>query len=108
VRYNGAGTSEAIGEISRVYSFEILQNPWSGGVGCLAYRREPSRCSSTFIEGSTRLLQQLGEHYAEVIAAGRQLLRAVFQRWRGHEVDTQGDAFFVAFVRASGAISAAF
>ena len=62
----------------------------------------------TDIEVSTRLLQQLGEHYAEVIAAGRQLLRGVFQRWRGHEVDTQGDAFFVAFVRASGAISAAF
>jgi class 3 adenylate cyclase len=62
----------------------------------------------TDIEGSTRLVQQLGEHYAEVIAAGRQLLRGVFQRWRGHEVNTQSDAFFVPFMRASGAISAAF
>jgi predicted ATPase/class 3 adenylate cyclase/DNA-binding CsgD family transcriptional regulator len=61
----------------------------------------------TDIEGSTRLLQQVGEHYAEVVATCRQLLRAVFHRWHGHEVDTQGDAFFVAFARAADAISAA-
>jgi predicted ATPase/class 3 adenylate cyclase/DNA-binding CsgD family transcriptional regulator len=59
------------------------------------------------IEGSTRLLQQLGERYAEMLAECRQLLRAVFHRWHGHEVDTQGDAFFVAFARASDAVSAA-
>jgi predicted ATPase/class 3 adenylate cyclase/DNA-binding CsgD family transcriptional regulator len=59
------------------------------------------------IEGSTRLLQQLGEHYAEVVATCRQLLRAVFHRWHGHEVDTQGDAFFVVFACASDAIAAA-
>src|SRR5215471_12047711 len=61
----------------------------------------------TDIEGSTRLLQQLGERYAEMLAECRQLLRAVFHRWHGHEVDTQGDAFFVAFARASDAVSAA-
>jgi predicted ATPase/class 3 adenylate cyclase len=61
----------------------------------------------TDIEGSTRLLQQAGEHYAEVVATCRQLLRAIFQRWHGHEVDTQGDAFFVAFARATDAVWAA-
>src|SRR5216684_1264929 len=40
-------------------------------------------------------------------AESRDLLRAAFQRWGGHEVDTQGDAFFVAFARATDALSAA-
>ncbi len=61
----------------------------------------------TDIEGSTRLLQQLGEHYAAVLADCRHLLRSLFQQYHGHEVDTQGDAFFVAFARATDAISAA-
>src|SRR6266699_5091 len=61
----------------------------------------------TDIEGSTRLLQQVGERYADVLAECRQVLRTVFHQWHGHEVDTQGDAFFVAFARATDAISAA-
>jgi class 3 adenylate cyclase len=61
----------------------------------------------TDIEGSTHLLQQLGERYAEMLAECRQLLRTVFHQWHGHEVDTQGDAFFVAFARATDAVSGA-
>ena len=61
----------------------------------------------TDIDGSTHLLQQLGKRYAEMLAECRQLLRAAFHRWAGHEVDTQGDAFFVAFARATDAVSAA-
>jgi class 3 adenylate cyclase len=61
----------------------------------------------TDIEGSTRQLQQVGERYAEVLAECRQLLRAAFQQWNGYEVDTQGDSFFVAFTRATEAVSAA-
>ncbi len=59
------------------------------------------------MEGSTHLLQRLGEHYAVVLADCRHLLRNLFQQYNGHEVDTQGDAFFVAFTRATDAISAA-
>src|SRR6266487_3507763 len=59
------------------------------------------------MEGSTRLLQQLGDRYVSVLADYRQLLRAAFGQWRGHEVDTQGDAFFVVFARASDAVLAA-
>ena len=59
------------------------------------------------IEGSTRLLQQLGNRYSRVLVEYRQVLRSACQQWNGHEVDTQGDAFFVAFVRAIDAISAA-
>src|SRR5437867_1833263 len=61
----------------------------------------------TDIEGSTRLLQQVGHRYERVLTECRQLLRAAFQQWNGHEVDSQGDAFFVAFARATDAIWAA-
>ena len=61
----------------------------------------------TDIEGSTRLLQELGEHYAEVLAEHRRALRDAFERNGGVEVDTQGDAFFVAFARASDAVAGA-
>ena len=59
------------------------------------------------IEGSTRLLQQLGNRYADVLMEYRQVLRSACQQWNGYEVDTQGDAFFAAFVRARDAILAA-
>lgn len=61
----------------------------------------------TDIEGSTRLLERLGDRYADVLTECRQVLRGVFQEWNGHEVDTQGDAFFVVFARASDAVQAA-
>jgi class 3 adenylate cyclase len=47
----------------------------------------------TDIEGSTRLLQKLGEAYAQSLEDHRRILRGVFQENRGIEVDTQGDAF---------------
>jgi predicted ATPase/class 3 adenylate cyclase len=59
------------------------------------------------MEGSTRLLQQVGERYASVLADCRHLLRSAFAQHHGHEVDTQGDAFFVVFARATDAIAAA-
>jgi predicted ATPase/class 3 adenylate cyclase/DNA-binding CsgD family transcriptional regulator len=61
----------------------------------------------TDIEGSTRLLQQAGERYANVLEECRTLLRTAFLESHGHEVDTQGDAFFVAFARATDAVAAA-
>jgi predicted ATPase/class 3 adenylate cyclase len=61
----------------------------------------------TDIEGSTRLLQELGDGYAEVLAEHHRVLREVWGRHRGVEVDTAGDAFFVAFARASEAVAAA-
>jgi predicted ATPase len=61
----------------------------------------------TDIEGSTRLLQGLGECYADVLAQHRRLLRDAFDRHGGVEVEAQGDAFFIAFARASDAVAAA-
>jgi YVTN family beta-propeller protein len=59
------------------------------------------------IEGSTRLLKALGDEYGRLLADHQQLLRAAFHEADGHEIDTQGDAFFVAFARAKDAIAAA-
>jgi class 3 adenylate cyclase len=62
----------------------------------------------TDIEGSTKLLHELGaEAYAETLAEHRRLLREAFGRHGGVEVDTQGDAFFYAFPSAAGAVEAA-
>ena len=61
----------------------------------------------TDIEGSTQLLQEHAERYAELLSEHRSVLREAFARHGGVEVDTQGDAFFVAFSRASDAIAAA-
>jgi predicted ATPase len=61
----------------------------------------------TDIEGSTRLLSQLGDAYADALAEHRRVLRHAFERHGGVEVDTQGDAFFIAFASANGAIAAA-
>jgi predicted ATPase len=61
----------------------------------------------TDVEGSTKLLNELGDVYADVLAEHRRVLRETFARHRGVEVDTQGDAFFVAFSRASEALAAA-
>ena len=61
----------------------------------------------TDIEGRTRLLQRLGPDYARVLGEHQALLRAAFAAHGGVEVDTQGDAFFVAFATAPEALAAA-
>src|SRR3712207_7184697 len=61
----------------------------------------------TDIEGSTRLLQALGgERYAAALTTHQRLLREAFAAHGGREVDTQGDAFFVAFPSARAAVEA--
>jgi YVTN family beta-propeller protein len=61
----------------------------------------------TDIEGSTRLVKELGDGYAAVLAVHQRLLRQAFAQHGGHEIDTQGDSFFVAFRRARDAVAAA-
>jgi hypothetical protein len=61
----------------------------------------------TDIEGSTRLLQELGDAYVDALAEHRRLLREIFVRHAGVEVDTQGDAFFYAFATAQQAVASA-
>jgi predicted ATPase/class 3 adenylate cyclase len=62
----------------------------------------------TDVEGSTKLLHELGaEEYSWALAQHRRILRQAFEANGGVEVDTQGDAFFVAFPTAQGALAAA-
>jgi class 3 adenylate cyclase/DNA-binding beta-propeller fold protein YncE len=61
----------------------------------------------TDIEGSTRLLRELGRQYDSVLADHQRILRECFAAHRGREVDTQGDSFFVAFSRAGDAVASA-
>jgi predicted ATPase/class 3 adenylate cyclase len=62
----------------------------------------------TDVEGSTSLLYELGpQAYEGALGAHRVALRDVFAAHNGVEVDTQGDAFFVAFARAADAVAAA-
>lgn len=61
----------------------------------------------TDVAGSTRLLREHGAGYAELLGEHRRVLREAFEQAGGVEVDTQGDAFFVAFTRASDAVVAA-
>ena len=62
----------------------------------------------TDIEGSTRLLHELGGgRYTELLAEHERILREAFVAHHGRVVDTQGDSFFVAFRRAKDAVAAA-
>jgi class 3 adenylate cyclase len=61
----------------------------------------------TDVEGSTKLLQELGDDYAEVSREHRRLVREHFGDAGGTEVDTQGDAFFFSFTRARDAVRGA-
>src|SRR5712692_792166 len=75
-------------------------------------RRDLLRGTVTFlftdVEGSTKLLHDRGAaEYAKALAEHRRILRAAFGANGGVEVDTQGDAFFVAFPTAPGALEAA-
>jgi predicted ATPase/class 3 adenylate cyclase len=59
------------------------------------------------IEGSTLLLERLGERYADVLEEHRSVIRDAVAANGGHELRTEGDAFFVVFARAGDAVRAA-
>jgi class 3 adenylate cyclase len=61
----------------------------------------------TDIEGSTRLVQQLGDAYGSVLEEHRRLLREAVAAHGGHEVDCRADELFAAFPRAQNAVEAA-
>jgi predicted ATPase/class 3 adenylate cyclase len=62
----------------------------------------------TDIEGSTRLLERLGsECYGRELERHRERVRSAIAAHGGVELGTEGDAFSVAFARASDALGAA-
>src|SRR4051812_39954233 len=58
----------------------------------------------TDIEGSTPLWERHRERFGAVLSRHDALVRGVIQHWDGYEVRTQGDAFMVAFQRATDAV----
>jgi predicted ATPase/class 3 adenylate cyclase len=60
----------------------------------------------TDIEGSTKLLHEIGDAYGDLLAHHHRVLREVWTAHGGVEVDTEGDAFFVAFSSPSAALRA--
>jgi serine/threonine-protein kinase len=61
----------------------------------------------TDIEGSTKLLRELGENYVAVLEEHHRILRKAVAEQGGREIDSQGDSFFFAFERANAALGAA-
>src|SRR5439155_27176925 len=62
---------------------------------------EPRTGTVTFlftdIEGSTRLLQEIGERYADALDEHADILRGAITAAGGVEVGTYGDSFFAVF-----------
>src|SRR5919197_4437461 len=61
----------------------------------------------TDVEGSTKLVHELGDAYAGVLADHRRLVRESVAAAGGYEVDSRGDEFFLAFPDAGSAAQAA-
>jgi class 3 adenylate cyclase len=59
------------------------------------------------VEGSTVLLDRLGERYADVLAEERRLLRTIVREHGGFEIDSRADEFFGAFPEAADPVGAA-
>src|SRR5437867_4664071 len=96
-RHSGAPPSLFFSGRRRAIVQGAMTEPPSGSVTLLF----------TDIEGSTELLQRVGDRYADLLTDHRRLLRSAFEAHGGYEIDTAGDAFFVAFSRAEDAIAAA-
>jgi predicted ATPase/class 3 adenylate cyclase len=61
----------------------------------------------TDIEGSTRLVQALGDRWVDVLERHDQLVAGAITRHHGTVVKNEGDSFFAAFETASEAVRAA-
>jgi predicted ATPase/class 3 adenylate cyclase len=94
----GAGHGADAAEVDHTLLAPSAADAWPAGTVTLLF---------SDIEGSTHLLQHLGDGYAAVLAEHQCLLRAAFYAQDGCEVSTQGDSFFVVFARATQALAAA-
>jgi DNA-binding NarL/FixJ family response regulator/class 3 adenylate cyclase len=59
------------------------------------------------IEGSTRLVQRLGDAYGRVLADVRRLIRSATKAQKGVEIDAHGDELFAVFQEVGNAVVAA-
>jgi predicted ATPase/class 3 adenylate cyclase len=85
------------------------QHPRGHGWQNRGVGRPVGRISMLFtdIEGSTRLLRELGDDYARVVSEHHRIVRGAIERHDGLEIGTEGDSFFVVFADATAAVAAA-
>ena len=115
-----APSRPGVGPVSASHSASLRKTSWGSPVPFARSIRQNAIVQSmralpsgtvtflfTDIEESTRLLHELGPVYVEALGEHRRVLRGAFAAHRGVEVDTQGDAFFFAFARATDALAAA-
>ena len=94
------------------YEQALLNEPGPGAVDSDPGRDRPAlpggRVTFVFtdIEGSTKLLRSLGDRYQSVLDEHRRILRDAWAANDGHEINVDGDAFFVAFDDTSSAVRA--
>jgi DNA-binding SARP family transcriptional activator/streptogramin lyase len=89
---------------------ESLTAPTSSGLATHRRAQVPTGTVTflfTDIEGSTRLVHELGDRYGELLEQHHRLVRTAFEQHDGEEIDSQGDAFFFAFRRARDAVRGA-
>ncbi len=73
-------------------------------------RTLPTGTSTFFlsdIEGSTRMLEALGDDYARLLERHHEIFRAAFDRCGAIEVGNEGDSFFAVFARPADAVETA-
>jgi len=61
----------------------------------------------TDIEGSTRLLQELGSGFTKVLERHHKLIRSAVTQHNGVEIKTEGDSFFCVYSTATDAVASA-
>ena len=61
----------------------------------------------TDIEGSTRLLQQVGDSYGKILDIHSRIIRRAIEVRSGIVVSTEGDSFFAVFPIPEDAVAAA-
>ena len=108
MRYNRTVIEPTNGKkrVTQAY-LACFERQWSGGAACVNSRRERSPCSSPTSRDRRACSSEWVSATPTCWNECRHLLRTAFHQYHGHEVDTQGDAFFVAFARATDAVSAA-
>lgn len=75
------------------------------------YKEKSAYKSVTFffsdIEGSTRLLQKLGDKYSGLLELQQQIIKEEFRSFRGEMLDMSGDGFFAVFENVKDAVECA-
>jgi len=61
----------------------------------------------TDIEGHTKMWEQMGDDFMPILEEHNNILRDATANHNGYEVKTEGDAFMLAFAKASGAVQCA-